>query len=1241
MRDINVNNNRTLTSVLEFAKQLDEDFVLDRSQLHFTTFNAPGIMHVFGGTTTTTDRTSIVVGEHHVVIGQPPILQGDFVHLLGGPHVGGAGTQLIGHQVEFFDFRDGFFTHTIERPDYWSAPVVAYAPLQLDLAMAQSFARHYSQLGNTDGTVEGNAEAVFRLTLYASSLGVALGVGELGKQAEAATQLAGLQFDRDVFANTLALPGDGINRALDMIIRAADAAGRNVVQLQEVVSSALITVAEAAVGAIGAVESYIVDTLLPWFTDVANGISNALLDHLHDVPGTLFNLGRTLTFSDLNPFTNAYAQVLNDPRLDSTLRTALEEAQAIVRQAGQTVVIQKGVGLNPFDTPGFDPDAAPPVTVTMGESLFQMLSIYLPFAAGTGGQRIQLRLSGPGASSFTLLTSDGELTQENGGFSVLIGEGLQHLTVKLRSNDNVTSPSTLSLAAVLIDEGGQETHQEQVEGSIALTNSGDIPTGDLPVINYFNGQQSVTWVGDNDNNEPFFNAGANHVVFGNGGFDVLDLSRSAALFNHQVSGGIGNDALHGGEGKDRLYGEEGFDLATGGGGDDVLYGGDTGDRLVGDSIFFTGSVPGDDYLDGGLGDDRLEGQAGNDTLHGGVGNDMLLGDDHAIYVDRPVGRDYLDGGDGNDYLFGGRGEDQLIGGQGNDLLNGDNKHNNDPDLIFSRVPGSMVLSATTANAFFTGDGGDDYLDGGDGNDKLLGDGGDDLLLGGEGNDDLYGDEEFDLVSGTNVGNDWLEGGAGNDRLFGDEGEDALFGGEGDDFLQGDYTNEAGFADYLDGGVGDDVLGGAKGDDVLIGGDGQDLLQGGDDEDAVDGGADNDVLFGELGDDVLNGGDGDDRLSGGEGADELDGGDGVDVLQGDEDDDVLVGGAGNDLLGGNTGDDALFGEDGADELHGNRGDDLLGGGTGDDTIFGQEDDDALFGDDGSDTMWGGLGNDVLDGGDGNDGLVGDDMDLIGGIGGADVLTGGAGNDYLGGGGGGDTYLFNPGDGFDVIRDFSGESNRLVFGAGIGAGSLIVAATANDSLVIRIGSSGDAVEILDFGTANLNDSHPIDAFEFSDGTVLTYAQLIVNGLGISGGFGPDTLLGTADGERIFGGAGNDTILSLDGADTLLGEDGADRLEGGTGGDALLGGTGNDILIGGDGQDTYIFRAGWGIDQIHDASGEGNQLVFGSGISRASLSLGFRQTTIPGEGGEEGGGRRESRHGSELSGCADRWNRRCGGG
>ncbi|MBK9308279.1 MAG: DUF2974 domain-containing protein [Nitrospira sp.] len=1030
--------------------------------------------------------------------------------------------------------------------------------------------------------------------------------------------------DPEVLAAQMLSGGtDWLANTLEFIRSQANAAGQPPVQLAEMTTQLAAAIShriDAFQDIAPQDKEQLVAQLNTFTHETAAGFANALPDFVQKISNVAFNLGQAISdFADMQLIDQAWAAELNDPRLSSSTRTAFEDAREVFQRAGQTVVIQEGMGPNPFDTTGFNPSTAPPVPLTMTEGQSQTLTIYLPFAAQTGGQHLELTLNGPEANAFALRTTDGELTLQNGGFVVVVPEGTRQLTVHLWAKEPVSSASSLSLSAQLITAAEVATHELDVEGAIALADVGTIPNGDLPLIDYFNGQQSVTWVGDNDSNEPSFNAGANHVAFGNGGFDILDFSQGVALFNHQIYGGIGNDALLGGEGKDRLFGEEGFDFLSGGGGQDILYGGDTGDRLLGDSTdpSLVNSVPGNDYLDGGLGDDRLEGQAGDDTLYGGVGNDMLFGDDHVIYVTRPVGRDYLDGGDGNDFLFGGRGDDQLVGGPGNDLLRGDNKFNDDPDLIFTRMPGSMVLSPTTANAFVVGDGGADYLDGGDGDDTLLGDGGDDILLGGAGNDRLYGDEEFNLQTGTNVGNDWLEGGAGNDELFGDEGEDALFGGEGDDFLQGDYVNEAGFSDYLDGGAGNDVLAGVWGEDVLIGGDGQDLLAGGDDSDVLNGGADNDRLFGEQGNDVLDGGDGDDQLSGGEGDDELDGGDGVDVLQGDDGEDLLTGGAGNDLLLGNVGDDTIFGEEGDDELQGDSGNDLLAGDAGDDTIFGQADDDDLFGNEGHDTLWGGLGNDLLDGGAGDDALVGDDTDLVSVFGWADILTGGLGNDYLGGGGGGDTYLFNPGDGFDVIRDFSGEGNRLIFGAGISAGSLIVAVSPNDSLVIRTGNSSDAVEILNYGTANLDGSHPIDTFEFSDGTVLTYAQLVVNGLGISGGFGADTLWGTAGGERIFGGAGNDMILGLDGADRLLGEDGADRLDGGSGHDVLSGGRGDDLLIGGAGLDTYTFPAGGGIDQIQDTAGEGNRLIFGTGISSANLTLGFRQTTVSGGDGEEEAG------------------------
>jgi len=155
--------------------------------------------------------------------------------------------------------------------------------------------------------------------------------------------------------------------------------------------------------------------------------------------------------------------------------------------------------------------------------------------------------------------------------------------------------------------------------------------------------------------------------------------------------------------------------------------------------------------------------------------------------------------------------------------------------------------------------------------------------------------------------------------------------------------------------------------------------------------------------------------------------------------------------------------------------------------------------------GGEGDDLIDGGAGDDILVGDADGQIGGSGGNDILVGGAGNDTLVGGGGQDTYLFESGDGIDVIVDAGGEGNRLVFGAGISPKDIVAAVGPNDSLVIRTGFERDEVQIWNFGTSNLAGSHPIDTFEFSDGTIFTYGQLSSAGLSRSGGVGNDHIVG----------------------------------------------------------------------------------------------------------------------------------------
>jgi Ca2+-binding RTX toxin-like protein len=189
----------------------------------------------------------------------------------------------------------------------------------------------------------------------------------------------------------------------------------------------------------------------------------------------------------------------------------------------------------------------------------------------------------------------------------------------------------------------------------------------------------------------------------------------------------------------------------------------------------------------------------------------------------------------------------------------------------------------------------------------------------------------------------------------------------------------------------------------------------------------DEIHGRFGNDFLSGGGGDDLLFGEEGNDSLSGGGGNDRLDG---------GSGNDTLSGGAGADALIGGDGFDtvsstsatgsvyvNLAANVG--YYGDAEGDtfsgiDKIVGSSHVDVLIADDtgividgggGHDYLMGGAGLDVLTGGTGDDTLQGDR--------GIDILTGGAGADH---------FVFNWGDGPDLVNDFQSGIDKIVLGEG---------------------------------------------------------------------------------------------------------------------------------------------------------------------------------------------------------------------
>ncbi len=272
--------------------------------------------------------------------------------------------------------------------------------------------------------------------------------------------------------------------------------------------------------------------------------------------------------------------------------------------------------------------------------------------------------------------------------------------------------------------------------------------------------------------------------------------------------------------------------------------------------------------------------------------------------------------------------------------------------------------------------------------------------------------------------------------------------------------------------------------------------------------------------------------------------------------------------------------------------------------------------GVDVLWGGTGEDQLFGQDSADTLLGDEgNDYLSGDAGDDVLTGGSGADTLVGGAGVDTYVFNLGDGVDTIVDTPGEGNKLVFGSGISGQDISLGL---GSLLVRVGSNGDAIHIQGFNPADPVQSAGIDVFEFADGTTLTHAALVARGFDLVGTDGDDFLNGGETYQKVVGLGGNDVLLGGTGNNILDGGAGNDQLDGGAGADTLIGRAGNDALTGDAGDDTIdagvgddFINAGEGNDSV--LGGEGNDTIF-AGTGNDTVAGGAGDDTIYGQGGTD---------------------------
>ncbi len=468
-------------------------------------------------------------------------------------------------------------------------------------------------------------------------------------------------------------------------------------------------------------------------------------------------------------------------------------------------------------------------------------------------------------------------------------------------------------------------------------------------------------------------------------------------------------------------------------------------------------------------------------------------------------------------------------------------------------------------------------------------------------------------------------------------------GSGDDR----FNNEGRLNGDLDMGDGNDTL------DIRLGyisgvagmGDGDDLIVVDRNDIAIDGGAGTDTLFSFVDFDLNETGgienltiEGDATRGIGNDVDNLINGNMQDnFLAGLSGNDTMNGGEGDDIVRGNNGDDAINTGNGDDLGRGDNGNDTVTGGAGDDTLEGRQGDDILLGGEDFDLLLGHIGNDTIEGGA--------DDDTVQGGRGDDVIQGDTGNDALWGGRGNDLFIWNNGDGSDVVdggETGAGESNTQRVNAADGAGDLINVELSNtdrlnalgqvenldfvqlerlnlgnftidlfDVQTLEINGQGGndtvTVEDLSGSQSAVNDGVSLLVFDGGGGQDLldaTRSDVAVSADGgnnndtISGGNLDDTLLGGGQDDLLDGRAGNDSLDGQTGNDLLLGGGGADTLFGSGGDDTLSGQSGDDVLIGGGGADAFVFSGPLNgtVDTIADMVSGTDQIHLDSSVFSA---------------------------------------------
>ena len=527
---------------------------------------------------------------------------------------------------------------------------------------------------------------------------------------------------------------------------------------------------------------------------------------------------------------------------------------------------------------------------------------------------------------------------------------------------------------------------------------------------------------------------------------------------------------------------------------------------------------GNDMINGSSGADFIFSTAGSDTINGSAGNDVIVNQSgNTTY--------YFNPGDGQDVIYDYTGNDTII-------LNF-----NSADVLFRRLSGDLVLkfkgyndSLTIKNWFINDSNRIETIQVKEGNISIS-----DILeivtssSASNKNDILYGTENDDYIHGYS-GNDLISTGAGNDTLYGGAGTDVMVGSIGNDLYYVDNINDKVIENQNEGTdtvastisyeLPDNVEKLTLVGTLAINGRGNDL------DNEIRGNANNNILDGKTGTNTLIGGAGDDIYI----INESNANDSI-VETADNGNDTVrssitytiankinienleltgesniegIGNNGNNNLIGNSGNNVLRGLGGNDTLYGGKGNNTLYGGLGDDTYI-IDNTTTLVVDgvnQGNDTILSyidyTLGNNIenimLQGSDDINATGNKENNTIKGNSGNNILQGKTGNDTIHGGDGNDTYIFNRGDGEDIIWETGSTytyTDTVTFGSNIDVEDVIFTKNETD-LIVKIKDSEDKIIIKN---SNLNPDNRIEKFVFADGTVINgneFYQLNANGI-----------------------------------------------------------------------------------------------------------------------------------------------------